>query len=166
MEFDSKRFLKLAGLPDNEPSAVERPSPRALTESARRAPVMSADEQKLRSLIRKEAQRMLGERTSRSASSNLAGPRQKKSLTEAITMGFAGFGFGGKSPVLGGPMTSASRFASLYEADGVEDEEGTLGEADELDEMDELDETDDMSERDQSWEGSTDDEDDMMRRGG
>ena len=126
MEFNSKRFLKLAGLPDNEPVAHERPSPRPLTESARRAPAMSADELKLRSLIRREAQRMLSERASRSASPSVAGIQQKKSLTEAITMGFAGFGFGGKNPVLGGPMTSASRFASLREADVVSDEEGML----------------------------------------
>lgn len=166
MEFDSKRFLKLAGLPDNEPAVSERPAPRPLTESARRAPVMSADEQKLRSLIRREAQRMLSERALRPVGSNLARAQQKKSLTEAITMGFAGFGFGGKSPVLGGPMTSASRFASLREADGVEDEEGTLGEADDMDEADSLEEMDELDERDESWEGSSDDEDDMMRRGG
>lgn len=138
MEFNSKRFLKLAGLPDNEPVAHERPSPRPLTESARRAPAMSADEQKLRSLIRREAQRMLSERTARSTSPSVAGIQQKKSLTEAITMGFAGFGFGGKNPVLGGPMTSASRFASLREADAAEDEEGTL----EMDEADNLEESD------------------------
>lgn len=138
MEFNSKRFLKLAGLPDNESVAHETPAPRPLTESARRAPVMSADEQKLRSLIRKEAQRMLSERTSRSASSSLAGLQQKKSLTEAITMGFAGIGFGGRNGIIGGPMTSASRFASLVEAEveemdeseALEDEEGTLGEVD------------------------------------
>lgn len=142
MEFNSKRFLKLAGLPDNEPSAHESSAPRPLTESARRTPAMSADEQKLRSLIRREAQRMMSERKSRSGSPNLTNIQQKKSLTEAITMGFAGFGFGGKNPVLGGPMTSASRFASLHEADGAEDEEGTL----EMDEVDSLDETDDLDE--------------------
>ncbi len=81
---------------------------------------------------------MLSERTSRSASSSLAGLQQKKSLTEAITMGFAGIGFGGRNGIIGGPMTSASRFASLVEAEveemdeseALEDEEGTLGEVD------------------------------------
>jgi len=81
---------------------------------------------------------MLSERTARSTSPSVAGIQQKKSLTEAITMGFAGFGFGGKNPVLGGPMTSASRFASLREADAAEDEEGTL----EMDEADNLEESD------------------------
>ena len=136
MEFNSKRFLKLAGLPDAEPVAQVRPSPRPLTESARRSPAMSADEQKLRSLIRREAQRMISERATRTANPSVAAIQQKKSLTEAITMGFAGFGFGGKSPVLGGPMTSTSRFASLSEAekdieeldetDAFDDAEGTL----------------------------------------
>jgi len=59
--------------------------------------------------------------------------QSKKSLTEAIALGFAGIGFGGKSPVLGGPLTSASRLASsqVNEADepdeDAEDEDGVAG---------------------------------------
>lgn len=145
MEFDTKRFLKLAGLPDHDVAAsAPAPSsaPRPLVESARRAPARSADEQKLRSLIRREAQRMISERAAMSASPDVSKLQQKKSLTEAITLGFAGIGFGGKNPVLGGPMTSAKRFASLEESmeeekksegddletesDGVGDDEGDL----------------------------------------
>lgn len=137
MEFDTKRFLQLAGIPDREtagPSSVNT-APRPLVESARRAPAMSADEQKLRTIIRREAKKMISERAAMMANSDVVSVQSKKSLTEAITMGFAGFGFGGKSPVLGGPMTSASKFASLYESEtdssldegeSVSDDEGTL----------------------------------------
>lgn len=121
MEFDSKRLLKLAGIPDHEPTAQVRSTPRPLTESARRAPRMSADEQKLRALIRREAGKMLQERAS---GTDVTRVQQRKSLTEAITMGFAGIGFGSNRGVLGGPMTSAPRFASLYESEVEEIDEG------------------------------------------
>lgn len=139
MEFNEKRFLQLAGIHSKEAanSSEQRTEPterRSLTESAKRAPAASSDEQKLRALIRREAQKMISERAVRAANPDVARIQQKKSLTEAITMGFAGIGFGGRNGVLGGPMTSASRFASLVEseveeldeAEGVEDEEGTL----------------------------------------
>lgn len=139
MEFNEKRFLQLAGIHSKEsvsPSAqrAEPAERRPLTESAKRASAMSPDEQKLRALIRREAQKMISERATRTANPNVARIQQKKSLTEAITMGFAGIGFGGRNGVLGGPMTSASRFASLVESEveeldeveGAEDEEGTL----------------------------------------
>ena len=56
---------------------------------------------------------MIQERLSHRSGVNLSALQEKKSLSEAITMGFAGFGFGGTSPVLGGPMTSARSIASF-----------------------------------------------------
>lgn len=117
MEFDTKRMLKLAGVSDGESTASKKVANRPLVESTRHVNGTSADEQKLRSLIRREAQKMLGERALRVANPDVSNIQQKKSLTEAITMGFAGFGFGGKSPVLGGPMTSASRIFGLQESE-------------------------------------------------
>ena len=142
MEFDSKRLLNLAGIPDHEPTAQVRSTPRPLTESARRAPSMSADEQKLRALIRREAGKMLQERAS---GTDVTRVQQRKSLTEAITMGFAGIGFGSNRGVLGGPMTSASRFASLYESEDAatdELEEGDASEDEIKKEADDADEDD------------------------
>jgi len=117
MEFDTKRMLKLAGVSDGEATTSKKVVSRPLVESTRRVNGTSADEQKLRSLIRREAQKMLSERAARAAKPDVTHVQQKKSLTEAIAMGFAGFGFGGKSPVLGGPMTSASRIFGLQESE-------------------------------------------------
>ena len=130
MEFDAKRFLKLAGISDegdakrpDGPALQPRSATRTLTESARR-PVMSSDEQKLRSLIRREAQKMISERATRAGNPSIEQIQQRKSLTEAIVMGFAGIGFGSNRGVLGGPMTSASRFASLDESETNEGKDG------------------------------------------
>lgn len=170
MEFDAKRFLKLAGISDDAPAerlGSSTPQPRSasrtLVESARR-PAMSSDEQKLRSLIRREARKMISERAMRVSSPNVDRVQQRKSLVEAITLGFAGIGFGSNRGVLGGPMTSASRFASLYEAEGPEDHEGKL----EMHEDDSYNESPDpdLEEADEAWEGSSDDDDRMMRGGG
>lgn len=103
---------------------------------------MSADEQKLRALIRREAGKMLQERAS---GTDVTRVQQRKSLTEAITMGFAGIGFGSNRGVLGGPMTSASRFASLYESEDAatdELEEGDASEDEIKKEADDADEDD------------------------
>ena len=152
MEFDTKRMSKLAGLPDVDvdvkPVVRGRSSLKQLTESAKQTPAMSADEQKLRSLIRREAQRMPSERVSRSTNPDVTGIQQKRSLTEAIAMGFAGFGFGGKSPVLGSPMTSASRFASLYESENAATNELEEGDASEDEIKKEADDADDAGEDD------------------
>ena len=142
MEFDTKRMMKLAGVPDTEPVASGRSASRPLVESSRRAPAMSADEQKLRSLIRREAGRMLQERAS---GTDVTRVQQRKSLTEAITLGFAGIGFGSNRGVLGGPMTSASRFASLYESEDAatgELEEGDASEDEIKKEADDVGEDD------------------------
>lgn len=143
MEFDTKRFLQLAGIPDNSsPAAAAKTAapasraPQALVESALRTPARSSDEDKLRSLIRREARKMISERVQRAANHDIASIQTKKSLTEAITLGFMGLGFGGKSPVLGGPMTSASRFASLDEV--LEEEESPVDEAEVGDEEGDL----------------------------
>ena len=66
MEFNEKRFLQLAGIHSKEAanSSEQRTEPterRPLTESAKRAPAASSDEQKLRALIRREAQKMISE---------------------------------------------------------------------------------------------------------
>lgn len=133
MEFDTKRFLQLAGISDNSTPAratkttAPTAQPRqALVESTSRPATRSSDEDKLRSLIRREARKMISERLQRAANPDIESIQTKKSLTEAITLGFMGLGFGDKSPVLGGPMTSASRFASL---DEVLEEESHVDEA-------------------------------------
>jgi hypothetical protein len=144
MEFDTKRFLQLAGIADNSSPATAAKtaslSPRtrqALVESAPKTPARSLDEDNLRSLIRREARKMISERMLRAASHDISSIQTKKSLTEAITLGFMGLGFGGKSPILGGPMTSASRFASLDEV--LEEEEAAGKEPEPTEEADESD---------------------------
>lgn len=173
MKFDIDRFAKLAGLPADRaeaaPSAT-RPAPASrnvMTESqSRRTPAKiqeSAEIKQLRAIIRKETVAVLNQMNESKMAvkdSQIVRTQKAKSLNEAITMGFYGPGFGNnKSFVLGGPMTSASRFASLSEADemdeAAEDEEGTLGEADEMDESPNQ-EDDDYDEDEQS----------MMRGGG
>lgn len=151
MKFDIDRFAKLAGLPADKheaaPAAV-RPAPEArsvMTESRKTPPRIqeSAEVKQLRAIIRRETVEVLKQMNESKfdvKDSQIVRAQKAKSLNEAITMGFYGPGFGSnKSFVLGGPMTSASRFASLSEADEMDeaeasDEEGTLGEADELDE--------------------------------
>jgi hypothetical protein len=116
MKFDAKRFSQLAGLPEvpetpgRSKVAGDEPlsEPRRLTEAGR----PTSDEARLREIIRREARRMVSERLSRKPDASVEDLQQKKSLTEAITMGFAGVGFGGPGPVLGGPLTSARRIAS------------------------------------------------------
>lgn len=126
MKFDVKRFSQLAGIPEApavEPKRATRaeqpqspgpvPEPRRLDEVR----VERSDEARLREIIRREACRMVRERFARGAS--VEALQEKKSLTEAIAMGFAGPGFGGPSGALGGPLTSARRLAS-----GAQVEEG------------------------------------------
>lgn len=145
MDFDTDRFAKLAGLPS---SKTHSPAPKApdrsehavrsvMTESHSRKSSdhihESAEIKKLRSIIRREALSVLKQMNESKLAvrdTDLLKAQKRKSLTEAVTMGFYGPGFGGKSFVLGGPMTSASGFASLVESpldeDAAEDEEGTL----------------------------------------
>lgn len=151
MEFSTKRFLQLAGIRDlpevTTPASHASPSqPRQLVESAKRTPVESSDEQKLRTLIRSEAQRMLSERITRYTNPDITKIQQKKSLTEAITMGFTGIGFGGKTPALGGPLTSARMtFTNLVSEAEETSEEDKL---EELDETDKVEESEDSESQD------------------
>jgi hypothetical protein len=152
MKFDIDRFAQLAGLPASKNTAptpaVSAPSERAVMTESRRVPARaqeSADIQKLRSIIRRETVAVLKQMNESKLAvreADLLKTQKSKSLNEAITMGFYGPGFGGKSFVLGGPLTSAARFSSLVEAEEMEeaavasDEEGTL-------EMDEADDAED-----------------------
>jgi hypothetical protein len=91
-------------------------APRRLTEAQK----PTSDEARLREIIRREARRMVSERLGRkplAKDTTVESLQEKKSLTEAITMGFAGVGFGGPSPALGGPLTSARRLASAPQVD-------------------------------------------------
>lgn len=116
MKFDAKRFSQLAGLPEapevssRSKAKSDEPvsAPRRLTETRK----VKSDEARLREIIRTEARKMVSERLSRKPVASIEALQQRKSLTEAITMGFAGVGFGGPSPALGGPLTSARRIAS------------------------------------------------------
>lgn len=128
MDFDTRRLSQLAGISDSDSSSEE---PHRLTASssgrsrARRLDETCqgpSDESQLRLIIRREARRMIQERLSHRSGVNLSALQEKKSLSEAITMGFAGLGFGGTSPVLGGPMTSARSIASFdaEEAEGAD----------------------------------------------
>lgn len=57
---------------------------------------------------------MIQERLARQEAGSVRSLQERKSLVEAITMGFAGIGFGpdSSSPVLGGPLTSAPSVVS------------------------------------------------------
>lgn len=173
MKFDTDRFAKLAGLPaaKTEPTpAAARPAPanRSVMNESRRSPARiqeSAEIKELRAIIRKETLAVLKQMNESKLAvrdADLLKTQRTKSLNEAITMGFYGPGFGGKSFVLGGPMTSASRFASLIESDleemeesDVADDEGTLKSESDLEESPNQ-EDDDYDE----------DEHSMMRGGG
>jgi hypothetical protein len=87
MSFERDRFSQLAGL--------EVESKEQLNET-KQVEVEASDEDKLRSVIRREAKAM---------------------LKESVTMGFGGPGFGGPSLALGGPMTSARQIASHNKSD-------------------------------------------------
>jgi hypothetical protein len=158
MKFDIDRFAKLAGIRGTveAPKSAAPAAPAAvLKESASRLEE-SAEIKNLRRIIREETRSIL---TSKKASKKtdealVEGVQRSKSLTEAmVTLGFLGPGFGGNNAfVLGGPMTSASKIASLHEEDeghdlpygySEEDEVGTykgLAETEE-DETDEGDES-------------------------
>lgn len=175
MKFDLDRFAKLAGLPNDKatpaPSADRPAATRSVMSEGRKnaAPSRieeSAEIQKLRSIIRRETIavfKKMNESKLAVRDADLLKTQQSKSLNEAITMGFYGPGFGGKTFILGGPMTSASRFSSLVESDvdeldedDAKDEEGTLqSEADDIDESPDQD-SDDYDEK----------EHDMYRSGG
>ena len=138
MEFDRDRLAKLAGIRGDEaPTQGAQPvmtSASGIIREGRtaRRPAESADVRRLREIIRAETRSMIAEaRAQRSVaeSGDLQRIQGRRSLREAAAMGFYGPGFGGKSFILGGPMTSASRFSSLKEVD-------------EMDEIDDKNETD------------------------
>lgn len=150
MKFDIDRFAKLAGIR----AAAEAPKSAApasvLKESSSRL-AESAEIKQLRQIIRSETRAILESAKAsktQSVDALVENVQRSRSLTEAmVTLGFAGPGFGNnKSFVLGGPMTSASRIASLHEEDeghdlpygySESDEAGAyvgLAEADEEDE--------------------------------
>jgi len=82
----------------------------------------SAEITQLRSIIRNEARTMIAEMRKASGS--------KKGLSEALTLGFAGPGFGGdKRVAFAAPLTSARSIASLFEM--AEDNETGRAENDE-----------------------------------
>lgn len=124
MKFDIDRFAKLAGIraAAEAPKSTGPTAPASvLKESASRLEE-SAEIKRLRQIIRSETQAILeSTKTSKTASTDklVESVQRSKSLTEAMTtLGFLGPGFGNnKSFVLGGPMTSASRVASLREED-------------------------------------------------
>lgn len=143
MKFDIDRFAKLAGIR----SAAEAPKSAAptapasvLKESSSRL-AESAEIKQLRQIIRSETRAILESAKAsktQSVDALVENVQRSRSLTEAMaTLGFAGPGFGNnKSFVLGGPMTSASRIASLHEEDEGHDlPYGTeqYGESDEKD---------------------------------
>ena len=158
MKFDTDRFAKLAGLPASdkaESAAPKSSASRSVMTEARRvaraqAPLLneSAEVQKLRAIIRREALSVIKEMRE-GALSRVQG---KKSLNEAVTMGFYGPGFGGKSFILGGPMTSASRFASLKEVEEMDEAEVASASKsfENPQESDDLDESDDKKEMDEA----------------
>ncbi len=150
MEFDRDRLAKLAGIRGDEaPTQGAQPvrtSESGIIREGRTAPRSSesADVSRLREIIRAETRSMIAEaRAQRSAaeSGDLQLIQGRRSLREAAAMGFYGPGFGGKSFVLSGPMTSASRFASLKEVDELEetDDKNEMDEPDHKNEMDEPD---------------------------
>lgn len=123
MKFDIDRFAKLAGLRTTETvkDAAPASSPAVLRESVQRLEE-SAEIKQLRQIIRNETRSILeAARVSKTKSVDtlVESAQRSKSLTEAMaTLGFLGPGFGGnKAIMLGAPMTSASRFASLHEED-------------------------------------------------
>lgn len=133
MNFDTKRLSQLAGITgpglDIESESYDMSSqPRRLDERRVPAGTDTGDERQLRLIIRKEARKMIQERLFRQKSVDLHALQKKKSLTEAIAMGFAGPGFGSNDHVLGGPLTSApgvaSRGCASDEAEFEEDRTG------------------------------------------
>jgi hypothetical protein len=119
MNFDTKRLSQLAGISDcDSDSEVIDVAPVTRAPMGRPQRLVEGqsygDEKQLRLIIRREARRMIQER--------LQSPSGKKSLTEAIALGFPGMGFGGTSPVLGGPMTSARNVASYDTSEASDDD--------------------------------------------
>jgi hypothetical protein len=142
MKFNSQRFCQLAGIRETPTAPAAQPVPaqgRSLNES--KASPMSADERRLRDIIRAEARRMIAERTGGTSVESI---QSKRSLTEAIALGFAGIGFGGKANILGGPFTSARTVMSTQVNEAEEPDESDEDEDDESD--DEAGEADESGE--------------------
>lgn len=127
MIFNEKRFLQLAGI--RIPSQAVPSSTKALSESRRAAGEgRLPEEDQLRAIIRQEAKRMLQERAARGAvEASIEKLQWTKSLVESIALGFGGPGFGNRSHILGGPMTSAASIHSLAEAEEPEEESSDEG---------------------------------------
>ena len=118
MKFDADRFSQLAGLPNPPKAGTKKPLTEGRTTKAKQGE--PAEIKELRRIIRREAKQMVESMKRREVQKDTHTVRKlqkTRSLTEAIAMGFAGPGFGGKSFALGGPMTSARSFASLKEGD-------------------------------------------------
>jgi hypothetical protein len=135
MKFDTDRFARLAGL-DNKRDAKpthQAPTQRSvMTEGSLRRDSKSQlnesdDMKKLRSIIRRETLVVLKQMNESSLAVrdvDIVRAQKKKSLNEAIAMGFYGPGFGdNRAAILGGALTSGSRLFSITES-----EEGDLEE--------------------------------------
>lgn len=135
MKFDTDRFARLAGLDSKRDvkSTHQAPTQRSvMTEGSRRSASKSQlnesdDMKKLRSIIRRETLVVLKQMNESSLAVrdiDVVRAQKKKSLNEAIAMGFYGPGFGdSRASILGGAMTSGSRLFSITESeeDGLED---------------------------------------------
>jgi hypothetical protein len=117
MEFDPDRLAKLAGIsgaePVSKPAAKQAPAPSGLireSAASSRRSHESREVKQLRQLIRTEASQVIREmRAERRAlaEGNITRLQTRRSLTEAVAMGFYGPGFGDpRAPVLGGPIGS------------------------------------------------------------
>ena len=129
MKFDMDRLSQLAGISTEAADNTEkvsanravRPTSDGLIRESRNRIRESSDLTKLREIIRKETHsiiKTLRENSVKRDERLVERSQRSKSLTEAMTtMSFAGPGFGGKSLVLGAPMTSAKKLASLFETE-------------------------------------------------
>lgn len=131
MEFDPDRLAKLAGIsgaePASKPAVKQAPASSGLIrESAalRKHSSESKEVKQLRQLIRTEASQVIREMKAERralAEGDLTRLQTRRSLNEAVAMGFYGPGFAGsRASTLGGPMTSSGRLSSrLFENDGA-----------------------------------------------
>lgn len=120
MEFDPDRLAKLAGIsgtePASKPAVKQAPASSGLIrESAalRKHSSESKEVKQLRQLIRTEASQVIREMKAERlalAEGDLTRLQTRRSLSEAVAMGFYGPGFAGsRASTLGGPMTSSGR---------------------------------------------------------
>lgn len=144
MEFDLDRLAKLAGISGEEakPATKQESAPSALireSASSRRRVTESKEVNQLRNIIRREThsvmREMRAERRSL-AEGDITNLQEKRSLNEAVAMGFYGPGFGGtRGSVLGGPFGSRGSWPlveSNYEEGSEDNSADDLNEAEEM----------------------------------